>query len=239
MSKNTIPKVLVIALAILSLVVPGEAQVDPDLPKLVSFSTNDGGTVYGDLYGKGKRGVVLIHGGRFNKGSWVKQANQLAKADFLVLAIDLRGKGKSTGRGQSDVFTAPLYLDVLAAVEYLRKNGAKTVSLVGGSLGGGAAADAVTKAKSGEISRLVTLGGLSGNLPPEKINVPLLVITTRNDANADGLRLPGIQAAYDKVPGKKKDLVILEGTAHAQFMFDTDLSEKIMKLIVDFLSKDK
>jgi acetyl esterase/lipase len=34
---------------------------------------------------------------------------------------------------------APLHLDVLAAVRYLRKMGAKTVSVVGGSMGGGAA----------------------------------------------------------------------------------------------------
>ncbi len=234
-----IQRAFCITFAVLLLIGASEAQVDPDPPKLISFSTEDGGTIYGDLYGKGKRGVVLVHGGRFNKESWAKQANELAKAGFYVLAIDLRGKGKSTGPGQDDVFTAPLYLDVLAAVGYLRKNGAKTVSLVGGSLGGGAASDAVTKAKTGEISRLVTLGGISGNLPTENINVPLLVITTRDDANADGLRLPNIQVAFDKVPGKKKELVILEGTAHAQFMFDTDLSEKIMKLIVDFLSKKK
>lgn len=235
------PKILTIVLVVLLLIcgIEVSGQADSRPPKSVSFATDDGGTIYAELYGKGKRGVVLVHGGRFNKESWKKQANELEKAGFYVLAIDLRGKGKSTGPGQEDVFTAPLYLDVLAAVKYLKKNGAKTVSLVGGSLGGGAAADAVTKAKSGEISRLVTLGGLSGNMPTENINVPLLVITTRNDANAAGLRLPNIQAAFDKVPGKKKELVILEGTAHAQFMFDTDLSEKIMKMIVDFLSKDK
>ncbi len=202
----------------------------------VSLPTQDGGTIYANVYGKSKHGVVLAHGGRFNKESWAKQAKELADAGFVVLAFDFRGYGKSTGPGQADVFTAPLYLDVLAAVEYLRKNGAKTVSLVGGSLGGGAAADAVTKAKPGEIARLVTLGGLAGNQSVEKINVPLLVITTRNDANAAGLRLPNIQATFAKVPAKKQ-LVILEGTAHAQFMFDTDQSEKIMKMIVKFLKK--
>lgn len=227
---------LLVAFAFLFLFVRGEAQVKSDTPEAVSFSTQDDGTIYANTYGKGKHGVVLAHGGRFNKESWAKQAKELADAGFFVLAFDFRGYGKSTGPGQADVFTAPLYLDVLAAVEYLRKNGATKVSLVGGSLGGGAAADAVTKAKPGEIARLVTLGGLTGNLPPEKINVPLLVITTRNDANAAGLRLPNIQSAFDKVPAKK-ELVILEGSAHAQFMFDTDQSEKIMKMIVKFLKK--
>ena len=35
----------------------------------VSFPTADSGLVYADLYGKGEHGVVLAHGGRFNKKS--------------------------------------------------------------------------------------------------------------------------------------------------------------------------
>ena len=43
----------------------------------VSFPTSDGGLVFADEYGKGERGVVLAHGGRFNKESWEKQAHVL------------------------------------------------------------------------------------------------------------------------------------------------------------------
>jgi len=52
----------------------------------VSFPTQDGGVVYADMYGKGERGVVLAHGGRFNKESWEKQAQALVNAGFCVLA---------------------------------------------------------------------------------------------------------------------------------------------------------
>lgn len=203
--------------------------------KEINIRTEDGGTVYALEYGKGKHAVVLVHGGRFRKESWSKQAPELVQAGFRVVALDLRGYGKSTGPGQKDIFTAPLYLDVLAAVRYLKKHGAKTVSIVGGSLGGGAGANAATVAKPGEIAGLVTLGGLMGGKRPEDVRVPLLVITTRNDANADGLRLPGIQVAFDKVPAKK-ELVVLEGSAHAQFMFDTDLADEVMARIIKFLS---
>jgi pimeloyl-ACP methyl ester carboxylesterase len=209
---------------------------DSGEPTLVSFATEDGGTIYADLYGNGKRGVVLVHGGRFNKNSWTKQVPEFVKAGFRVLAIDLRGYGKSTGPGQQDIFSAPLHLDVLAAVRYLRKNGAKSVSLVGGSLGGGAAGDAVAHA-NGEISRLVTLAGFWSHQRGDKINVPLLVIITRDDANAEGLRLPGIEREFAKVPAKK-ELVILDGSAHAQFMFETEHSATIMKKIIKFLSED-
>ena len=108
----------------------------------VSFPTGDSGLIYADLYGKGDRGVVLAHGGRFTKESWRPQAQQLASAGFHVLAFDFRGFGQSHGPGDSDMFTAPMHLDVLAAVRYLRKNGAKTVALIGSSFGGAAAADA-------------------------------------------------------------------------------------------------
>jgi len=229
------PKLILLIIAIATASVFAQ-NPDQNAPTIVSFATEDGGTIYGNSYGKGKHAVVLVHGGRFNKESWAKQAPALVKAGFRVLAIDLRGYGKSTGPGQQDIFSAPLHLDVLGAVRYLRENGAKTVGLLGGSLGGGTAGDAVAHAKPGEISRLVTLAGFWSHKRGEHINVPLLVIMTRDDANSEGLRLPRIQKEFDKVPAKK-ELVLLEGSAHAQFMFDTPDSEKIMKMIIKFLKK--
>src|SRR5579872_2360205 len=107
----------------------------------VSFPTNDGGRICADLYGDGAHAVVLAHGGRFNKESWREQAQALAGAGFRVLAIDFRGFGCSTGPGTADFDSTPFEKDVLAAVDYLRMRGSKTVSVVGGSFGGGAAGD--------------------------------------------------------------------------------------------------
>jgi pimeloyl-ACP methyl ester carboxylesterase len=126
--------------------------------KTVSFPTEDRGVIYADVYGEGDRGIVLAHGGQFNKESWEKQAQMLTSAGFRVLALDFRGYGKSRGPGQSDPLSAPLYLDVLAAVHYLQKTGAKSVSVVGASMGAGAAGDASNASRPGEIDRLVFLG---------------------------------------------------------------------------------
>ena len=101
----------------------------------VTFPTEDGGVVHADIYGKGDRGVVLAHGGRFNKESWEKQARTLESAGFRVLALDFRGYGKSRGPGDADPMDAPLHLDVLGAVRYLRKTGVKSVSVVGAAWG--------------------------------------------------------------------------------------------------------
>lgn len=61
----------------------------------VSFPTEDGGLIFADLYGRGERGVVLVHGGQFNKESWVPEAGELEKARFHVLAIDMRSYAHS------------------------------------------------------------------------------------------------------------------------------------------------
>src|ERR1041385_3317118 len=89
----------------------------------VSFATDDGALISADIYGNGDRGVVLAHGGRFTTESWNAQAEQLVAAGFHVLAFDFRGFGQSHGPGDKDMFTAPMHLDVLAAVRYFRTNG--------------------------------------------------------------------------------------------------------------------
>ena len=199
----------------------------------VSFPTEDGGLVYADTYGEGERAVVLAHGGQFNKESWKKQAETLVAAKFRVLALDFRGYGKSKGPGDSDPADAPLYQDVLAAVRYLRKHGAKSVSIVGASMGGWAAGDASIASQPGEIDRLVFLGSAPSGRA-EKLKSPSLFIVARDDASEDGPRLPGIREQYEKAP-EPKDLIVLEGSAHAQFLFQTDQADRLMREILRFL----
>lgn len=200
----------------------------------VSLPTEDGGLIQALVYGKGERGVVLAHGGQFNKESWEKQARALTDAGFRSIAIDFRGYGDSRGPGQSDLYSAPVYWDVLAAVRYLKKTGAKHVSVVGASFGGGAAGDAVCHARPGEIERLVLLAGVP-DCPPEKLEGRKLFIVARDDASVGGPRLPKLRAYYDKVPDPRK-LIVLEGSAHAQFLFETDQGKRVLDEIIQFLS---
>jgi pimeloyl-ACP methyl ester carboxylesterase len=193
----------------------------------LSFAADDGGQVCADLYGHGRKGVVLAHGGQFNKESWRNQASSLAVAGFRVLAIDFRGFGCSKG-------PAPFDKDVLAAVRYLKANGARSVSIVGGSFGGAAAGDASIRAP-GAIDRIVFLGA-APNLPADGLRSRTLFIVARDDRNDSGLRLPGIQAQYARAP-QPKQLIVLDGSAHAQFLFQTDQNARVMQEIVRFLSE--
>ena len=202
--------------------------------KTVSFPTEDGGVVFAEVYGTSDRAIVLAHGGRFNKESWAEQARTLVTAGFEALAIDCRGYGKSHGPGDKDPMDAPLQFDVLAAVRYLHQNGAKTVSIIGGSMGGGAAGDASIASKPGEIDRLILLGA-APNGPAEKLKSPILIIVARDDTSGDGPRLPGIQKQFDKAP-QPKELIVLDGSAHAQYLFQTDQGKRVMQEILRFLS---
>jgi len=200
----------------------------------ITLSAEDGGRVCADLYGQGTRGVVLAHGGRFTKESWRAQADALVSEGFRVLAIDFRGFGCSTGPGQADFDHAPFEDDVLAAVRYLKAHGARTVSVVGGSFGGAAAGDASIKAQAGEIDRIVFLGA-APNLSAEKLKSRALFLVARDDANSDGPRLPRIRAQFEKAP-EPKELIILDGSAHAQFLFQTGHKDRVMHEILRFLS---
>ena len=201
--------------------------------ELVSFATEDGGIVYADLYGKGGRGVVLAHGGQFNKGSWEKQALVLESTGFRVLAIDFRGYGQSHGGTRLRAGDDGTRFDVLAAVRYLRRRGAKTVSVVGASFGGSAAAEASIASKPGEIDRIVLLAASIG--ASEKLKGRKLFIVARDDVSGDGPRLPRIRASFEKTP-EPKELIVVDGSAHAQFLFDTDQGERVMREILRFLS---
>ena len=223
-------------IAILALGLSAGAAVGrPQQP--VSIPAPAGGPIQADAYGKGDRAVVLAHGGRFDKSSWEKQARVLADAGFRVVAIDFRAAVQARSGTEPPCLydETCLSIDVLAAVRYLKSDGAKTVSIVGASLGGGAAAQASVDARDGEIDRLVLLAHMP-IAAPEKMKGRKLFIVSRGDLGSGDIpRLAGIRDQYDKAPGPK-ELVVLEGSAHAQFIFDTPEGDRLMHEILRFLT---
>lgn len=204
-------------------------------PQQVSFPTADGGAVYADSYGDGEHAVVLVHGARFDKESWEEQARRLAEAGFRALAIDLRGYGRSRGGSTNGSPYDGFPLDVLAAVRYLRREGATTVSVVGGSLGGWAAARAAVEAEPAEIDRLVLLAH-SPIDDPERLPGRKLFVVARADPGPGGApRLEAIREQFERAP-EPKELLVLEGSAHAQHIFSTEQGELLMREILGFLS---
>ncbi len=205
--------------------------------RTISIPATDG-AITADVYGVSDRAVILAHGGRFDRTSWKEQAQALATAGFRVLAIDFRAAIASRqGTETPCLYDAScLAKDLLAVVRHLRREGAKQVSIVGGSLGGGAAAQATIEAKAGEIDRIILLAHmLIGE--PERMKGRKLFIVARHDLGGSGKpRLDGIRAQFERAPEPKR-LVILEGSAHAQFLFDSDQAKPLLDEILSFLSE--
>ena len=190
--------------------------------------------IQADVYGRGEQAVILAHGGRFNKESWKKQAEILANSGFVVLAIRFRGdRVNPDGSPSAEGSTEDNAADILAAVSYLHRIGVESISAVGASLGGDAVGEANVRSAPGTLARVVFLGSAGGD-EPEKLTGRKLFVVAREDRN--GSRLPGIEAHYAKAREPKK-LVILEGTAHAQVLFETTEGPRLLNEIVSFLKE--
>jgi pimeloyl-ACP methyl ester carboxylesterase len=200
---------------------------DPAPVREVSFGTADGGRIFADRYGQGDHGVVLAHGAVFDKGSWAPIAEELSNQGFTVLAIDFRGYGKSTSGKERKA----LHKDLLAAVRYLRSGGIPLVSLIGASMGGGAAAQAAVEAKAGEIDRLILLSPVPIKSPENMTAGKILFIASKEEGN-----MATVKKQYERSP-KPKSLYLLDGDAHAQHIFKTDQSKMLTDRLVAFLSE--
>jgi len=212
-------------LAALNLVVAGAASAQ-QAPAAVTYPTADGGTIHAELYGEGSHAVLLAHGRIFNKESWEPLARRLEAEGYQVLAIDFRGYGESAAGSDGNV----LEQDILGGIRYLHEQqNAAAVSVIGGSMGGGASARAAVLAAPGDIEALVLLSGGSVGTPGQLHAARILFIASEGEPMT-----PGIRDQYAQAPDPKK-LVLLPGDAHAQHIFKTDQAERLTEEILGFL----
>jgi len=198
---------------------------------LVTFPAEDGVPVTGRIYGRGPRGVVLIPGGHGVGETWHMQGERLARAGFHVLAMDYRGRGLASNVAPDD---EKAHLDVIGAGRDLRARGARSIALVGASWGGWAAGTAAVGAPG--LADRIALLAHSPFDHPERLGGRKLFILGREDRVGSGkLRLDEIRQQYDRAPAPKQ-LVLLDGAAHAQFLFLTDQGPRLSREILRFLS---
>ena len=211
-----------IGLACLLLALPGEAPAQP--AREVSFATGDGGEIHALLYAAGEHAVVLAHGRAFDKESWDPLAKTLAARGLTVLSIDFRGYGRS----KAGAHPRALHEDVLGAIRYLRKRGARRVSLVGASMGGAAVSAAAAEVAEGQIDRVILLAP-SPLAVAEGMRGSKLLVVSRSEPGAERL-----QERFQLVPEPKR-VAVLPGDAHAQHVFATEYGGLLTQGIVKFL----
>jgi len=169
--------------------------------------------------GTGPTAVVLAHESDDNACAWAFFVPQLAAAGRQVLAFDFSGKGDSdyVGDGRLD-------LDVLAAVNQARKQGATKVVVMGASMGGTAVVTAAGTPTSG-INGVVSISAPGSYLNADAeaaaahLKVPAMFAASRSDkdyAQVAQAMSKSCGCAYPKVflfDGSLHGLQLLRDTA--------------------------
>lgn len=218
---------LLVGVCLLVLVsVPASAQ-----SRVVSFASSDGITLRGRQWGDGHRAVVLSHMYRTDQSVWSALAPTLARAGYRVLTYDFRGVGRSGGRlviGQVD-------RDVLAAIRYVRAQGARQVFLIGASMGGTASLVAAGQTRVDGVVVLASgtqFAGLNARPHLAGLTVPKLFIVGSGDS-------PFIHSArfmYERTP-HPKHLVVIPSAEHGTYLLQSKHRATIERAIVEFLKK--
>jgi len=99
---------------------------------IVTFSTSDGATIAGELYGTGKTAVIFSVMGNCTPG-WREFAQLTAAQGYMALTYQWRGcKTNSV----DDVLIRKFVEDARAAIAFAREQGVERIILAGASLGG-------------------------------------------------------------------------------------------------------
>ncbi|MBY0532163.1 MAG: alpha/beta hydrolase [Xanthobacteraceae bacterium] len=105
-------------------------------PRTETFIGSAGNKLGGDLYGKGPRPVLLLHGGGQTRHAFAGTAQELAKAGWSALVLDQRGHGDSEWVKDGSYSSVDFAKDAASVAGELTKRFGKPPVLVGASLGG-------------------------------------------------------------------------------------------------------
>jgi pimeloyl-ACP methyl ester carboxylesterase len=105
-------------------------------PRTETFIGSAGNKLVGDVYGKGSRAVLLLHGGGQTRHAFGGTAEQLANAGWTAVVLDQRGHGDSEWVKDGGYTAMDFASDAIAVSTELTRRYGKPPVLVGASLGG-------------------------------------------------------------------------------------------------------
>jgi pimeloyl-ACP methyl ester carboxylesterase len=191
---------------------PSKRCGPPEAPaRAIRFKTADGVMLNGAIAGSGPVGAVLIHEYPGPMCGWWPYAAYLSRHGVRALLFDLRCFGDSeckTGRGHATA-------DVAAAMKALREDGARSVALVGASMGGAIAVVAAARLHpaalvdlSGERDTAALTPGIRANAgaAARDVTAPALFVVARKDRYVP---VSDMRAVYERAPSRSKRLVVL------------------------------
>jgi pimeloyl-ACP methyl ester carboxylesterase len=152
--------------------------------------------------------------GSGNLCQWAPYARLLARLGFRALAFDFREYGASD-IAKSSANANRFDLDVIAAVNVLRRRGVKRIALAGGSLGAGAVVVVAAQLEP-RVQGVISLSSpervyeLDVEAAARRLQVPALFVA----AEDDGEFAADAQSLYEESSAPDKQLLILEKGGH-------------------------
>jgi pimeloyl-ACP methyl ester carboxylesterase len=159
--------------------------------RAVRFATGEHVRLAGRVFGSGSVGVVLAHQVDNDQSAWFPFAQRLASHGYRVLTFDLRGycPGGVDGCSSGNPDVEASADDVDAAVRFIGAGGARTVFLIGASVGGQAVLESAARS-GGAIAGVVSLSApefFAYEITAETlagVTMPSLFIAGRDDGDA-------------------------------------------------------
>ncbi len=214
----------------------------------VVFSTKDDFKIKGTLGVSEKKkknpAVILIHQGGSNRNEWSGFFEKLVSLNYVVLAYDVRGHGKSDKVDSiyklfNDPNQAPL--DLKAAIEFLKTKpfvDKERIAVIGASIGANLAAVAAgdsaygiktAVAISGKTSAVYNLAG-TDSLKFKSI----YLIASENEQG--GQRATWAKEIHDKAERPRKLEIVKSSSKHGVHVFEDDPT--VMQHIVDWIKSN-
>ena len=202
-------------------------------PQTITFTTPDGATIEGTLYGSGDIAVIFSVMGNCKRG-WEDMAELVAQNGITALTYQWRGCKNS---GSIDEVEIQKFVDDLrGAIAFMREQGAKKIILVGASLGGCASAKLAVESNANGLIVIasppeIPQWGFAVEAADINTNIPKLFITAENDDTvpASATRELFVLAA------EPKEWQTYPGTAHGTDLFEEENGEEIQKQILEFI----
>jgi len=201
----------------------------------LTFKTEDGIELNGNIFGQGSRWVILSQMYPTDQISWFDFAGDLAEMGYVALTFDFRGYGKSGGK-KDDI--ANIYKDVAAAISFVKSYDPAQIFLIGASMGG--TANIIAASMDDSISGVVTLAApdkmgddLDALSVVSKLGMPKLFIS----AIGDEYHAQAAKQLYEKAVDPKAMDIMENSKEHGTFIFEKEPenAERLKTIIINFL----
>ena len=193
-------------------------------PTPVRTTASDGRAVTGKLYGQSDTALVLCHGRMYTTGadSFADECRALSAKGVMCLALNFRGYP-----AERPAMLPGQALDVVAAVDYLAGRGAKRICVLGSSMGGFAALEALgSLSAKPQFHGLIVLSAFDDQACRRATCRKLFVV-----AQDDRRLWPKVLAMFIKAAAPKNCIVFDTG-GHGQQLFKTHRQELLEQIRV-------